>query len=136
MTRPVKCERGPWSQGRPCPPGSPNTGADPCSGGGDAPVNKPNHPTYWNDDPCTRWLGPMNMGYALIDGHWERVLIDSGAQGNAMSPEYMKEYSLKVSQVHKLASNQASIPVSGIGGHMTALGYVIQHPNRGHTKLQ
>ena len=41
-----------------------------------------------------------------------------------MSLEYLKEH-LKVSPVHELASNPASIPVSGIGGHTTALDYII-----------
>ena len=42
-----------------------------------------------------------------------------------MSPEYMKEHNLKVGPVHELASSPTSIPVSGIGGHTTAFGYVI-----------
>ena len=65
------------------------------------------------------------MGCALIDGRREMVLIDSGAQGNAVVPWYVKEHNLKVGPVSDLASNPTSIPVSGIGGHTTALGYVV-----------
>ena len=40
-------------------------------------------------------------------------------------PEYMKCHDLKVGPVSELASSPASIPVSRIGGHTTALGYVM-----------
>ena len=65
------------------------------------------------------------MGYAIIDGRWERVLIDSGAQSNAVMPTYVKEQKLKVRPVHKLALHPTAIPISSIGGHMVALGYII-----------
>ena len=53
------------------------------------------------------------------------MLIDSGAWSNALTPTYMKEYKLKVGPVHDLALHPTSIPISAIGGHMAALGYVI-----------
>ena len=65
------------------------------------------------------------MGYALINGRWETVLINSGARGNAVAPWYVKQHGLKVGPVSDLASNPTLISVSGIGGHMTALGYII-----------
>ena len=40
-------------------------------------------------------------------------------------PAYMKEHKLKVGPVHDLALHPTSIPISSIGGHMAALGYVI-----------
>ena len=55
----------------------------------------------------------MNVGYTLIDGCWERVLINSGAQGNGVTPEYVKAHSLKVGPVNELALNLMAIPVSG-----------------------
>ena len=67
----------------------------------------------------------MNVGYAFIDGCRERVLIDSGARGNAVLPEYVLKHELKVGPVNKLALSPTLIPVSGIGGHTTTLGYVI-----------
>ena len=39
--------------------------------------------------------------------------------------EYVKHHNLKVRPVSELASSPASILVSGIGGHTTALGYVV-----------
>ena len=65
------------------------------------------------------------MGYAIINGQQEWVLIDSGAQSNAVTPAYVKEHRMKVRLVHDLALHPTSIPISGIGGHMAALGYVI-----------
>ena len=65
------------------------------------------------------------MGYAIIDGQRERVLIDSGVWSNAMTPTYVKEHKMKVRPVHDLALHPTSIPISSIGGHMAALGYVI-----------
>ena len=53
------------------------------------------------------------------------MLIDSGAWSNTVTPAYMKEHKLKVGLVHDLALHPTSIPISGIGGHMAALGYVI-----------
>ena len=65
------------------------------------------------------------MGYTIIDGRQERVLIDSGAQSNAVVPAYVKQHKMKVRLVHDLVMHPTSIPISGIGGHMAALGYVI-----------
>ena len=65
------------------------------------------------------------MGYAIIDGRREWVLIDSGARSNAVVPTYVKQHKMKVQLVHDLAMHPTSIPISGIGGHTVALGYVI-----------
>ena len=83
MTGTVKWERGPRSQGRLHPPYPANGRDADADAGASASRAKPpidkTHPPYWNDDPHARWLGPLNVGYALINGQWERVLIDSGA---------------------------------------------------------
>ena len=42
-----------------------------------------------------------------------------------MMPAYVKEHKLKIGPVHDLALHPTSIPISGIGGHTAALGYVI-----------
>ena len=65
------------------------------------------------------------MGYTIIDGWRERVLIDSGAQSNAMVPVYVKQHKMKVRPVHDLTMHPTLIPISGIGGHMAALRYII-----------
>ena len=65
------------------------------------------------------------MGYAYIDGYWERVLINSGAQCNAVLPEYAKACKMRVGPVHKLATSPQEIPIQGITGNTNALGYVV-----------
>ena len=42
-----------------------------------------------------------------------------------MMPTYVKQHKMKVWPVHDLAMHPTLIPISGIGGHMAALGYVI-----------
>ena len=42
-----------------------------------------------------------------------------------MTPTYVKEHKLKVLPVHNLALHPTAIPISGIGGHKAALGYII-----------
>ena len=65
------------------------------------------------------------MGYTIIDGRRERVLIDSGARSNAMVPAYVKQHKMKVWPVHDLAMHPTLIPISGKGGRTAALGYII-----------
>ena len=101
------------------------SGASKGSGRTGPPIEELAHPPYCNNDPRARWLGPSNVGYAYIDGHQERVLIDSGAQANAITPEYCHQHKLKVRPVDELATNPTSIPVSGIEGFTQALGYAI-----------
>ena len=124
--RGVKRERGP-RKGWPSPPKCQweASGAGKDSGRTGTPIEDLSHPPYWNDDPRARWLGPSNVGYAYIDGHRERVLIDSGARANAITPAYCRQNKLKVRPVNELATNPTSIPVSGIGGFTQALGYAI-----------
>ena len=65
------------------------------------------------------------MGYAYIDGHWERVLIDSGARCKTMSLEYAKACKMRVGPVHELATNPQEIPIQGIARNTNALSYVV-----------
>ena len=52
-------------------------------------------------------------------------MIDSRARANAITPEYCVKHELKVRPVYELATSPTSIPVSGIGGMTSALGYAI-----------
>ena len=65
------------------------------------------------------------MGYTIIDGWQEWVLIDSGVWSNAVVPAYVKQHKMKVQPVHDLATHPTLIPISSIGGHTADLGYVI-----------
>ena len=74
-----KPSRGHGDQGRPCP----------YTVGGDQPGTAlgTRHPSpvdeesagsspykYWNEDALSRWLGPENLGWAILDGIRTRVL--------------------------------------------------------------
>ena len=65
------------------------------------------------------------MGYAYIDGRQERMLINGGAQCNAMLPEYAKACKMRVGLVHKLATSPDEIPIQGIAGNTATLGYIV-----------
>ena len=52
-------------------------------------------------------------------------MSDSGVRSNAVTPAYVKEHKMKVRPVHNLALHPTLIPISSIGGHMAALGYII-----------
>ena len=65
------------------------------------------------------------MGYAYIDGCRERVLIDSGARCNAVSPEYTKVCKMRVGLVHELATSPQEIPIQGITRNTNTLSYVV-----------
>ena len=65
------------------------------------------------------------MGYSIIDGQQEWVLIDSRARFNAVMPTYVKQHKMKVRLVHDLTMHPTLIPISGIGGHTAALRYFI-----------
>ena len=83
---------------------------------------------YWNDDPRSCWLGPTNLGYALIDGNEMRVLVDTGVRMNTVTPAYVKERGLPVCPLVQLAGNPKSLPIQGIGGTRTeAIGYIVFH---------
>ena len=65
------------------------------------------------------------MGYAHIDRHQERVLIDSGARCNAVLLEYAKACKMRVRPVHELAMSPQEIPIQGITRNTNALSYVV-----------
>ena len=44
---------------------------------------------YWNEDALSRWLGPENLGWAILDGIRTRVLVDNGARVNSVMPAYV-----------------------------------------------
>ena len=41
-----------------------------------------------NPDPFQRYIGPWNLGEAVIDGEATTCLLDNGAQLNFMTPAY------------------------------------------------
>ena len=79
--------RGCGSEGRPHPyttSGSQPSGTPgawvPCPVDGSSTDDSPYK--YWNEDALSRWLGPENLGWAILDGVWTWVLVDNGTRVN------------------------------------------------------
>ena len=120
-----KPQRGHGSEGRPCPctlsgskPGAFPGARGPCpvddvSAGG-SPYR------YWNKDTLSRWLGPENLGWAILDGVQTRVLVDNGARVNSVMPAYVHRHGLGVCPIseldHSLNPLRDRIPLVGLGG--------------------
>ena len=57
---------------------------------------------YWNQDTLSHWLGPENLGWALVDGIQTRVLLDIGARVNSVIAAYVRQHKLKVGSIEFL----------------------------------
>ena len=99
--------RGHRDEGRPCP--YTVSGSQPGTFPG---VQRP-HPVddesagaspykYWNKDALSRWLGPENLGWAILDGVHTRVLIDNGARVNSVMPAYVHRHKFGVHPISEL----------------------------------
>ena len=80
--RSVKQEGGCRKQGRLCPHESQEwQGQSHCSDQAHTvkPKSEETPFRYWNQDALSCWLGPENLGWALVDGIRTRVLLDNGA---------------------------------------------------------
>ena len=75
---------------------------------------------YWNEDALSRWLGPENLGWAILDGVRTRVLVDNGATVNSVMPAYVHQHKLGVHPIseldHTLNPFWDRIPLVGLGG--------------------
>ena len=75
---------------------------------------------YWNEDALSRWLGPENLGWAILDGVRTRVLVDNGARVNSVTPAYVHQHKLGVRPIseldHTLNPFRDRIPLVGLGG--------------------
>ena len=75
---------------------------------------------YWNEDALSRWLGPENLGWAILDSVRTRVLVDNGARVNSVMPAYVHQHKLGVRPIseldHTLNPFWDCIPLVGLGG--------------------
>ena len=62
---------------------------------------------YLNPDPYCQFIGPKNLGEALIDGELATCLLDNGAQLNFITPAYAHKWGMDIMS-----------PIAGIGGIM------------------
>ena len=83
---------------------------------------------YLNPDPFQWWIGPKNLGEAVIDGKLTTCLLDNGAQLNFITPAYARQRNMNVFPLECLAKEvgDAIPPIQGIGGIMVQpTGFVI-----------
>ena len=75
---------------------------------------------YWNEDALSRWLGPENWGWAILDGVRTRVLVDNGTRVNSVMPAYVRRHGLGVRPSSELDHSRNPlwdrIPLVGLGG--------------------
>ena len=75
---------------------------------------------YLNPDPYCWFIGPKNLGEALIDGELMTCLLDKGAQINFVTPAYAHRRGMDIMSLDHLAQEiGGQIPqIAGIGGIM------------------
>ena len=71
-----------------------------------------------NPDAFHRFIGPKNLGQALIDDELTTCLLDNGAQLDFVTPSFTQERGMDVMSLDYLAQEiSGSVPhVRGIGG--------------------
>ena len=119
-----KLQRGPKEEGSVHPPiGSYGPSPSGCQGLR-SPCNSPL--IFWNDDPWGQWLGPENLGYAILDGQCTHVLINNGTRTNTVMPAYVRQHNLEMGPITQLQSVTWRIPIHGVRGARTGpMGYVV-----------
>ena len=85
---------------------------------------------YWNEDALSRWLGPENLGWAILDSVRTRVLVDNGARVNSVMPAYVCCHRLGVRPIseldHSLNPFWDCIRLVGLGGrHVEPAGFTL-----------
>ena len=75
---------------------------------------------YLNPDPYCQFIGPKNLGKALIDRELATCLLDNGAQLNFITPAYAHERGMDIMSLESLAQEIGGKipPIAGIGGIM------------------
>ena len=73
---------------------------------------------YLNPDAFYRFIGPKNLGKALIDDELTTCLLNNGAQLNFITPAYAQEQGMDIMSLDYLAQEiRGSVPlIRGIGG--------------------
>ena len=75
---------------------------------------------YLNPDPYCQFIGPKNLGQALIDRELATCLLDNEAQLNLITPAYAREQGMDIMSLESLAQEVGGKipPIAGIGGIM------------------
>ena len=83
-----------------------------------------------NPDAFCRFIGPKNLGKALIDDELASCLLDNGAQLNFIMPAYAQEWGMDIMSLDYLAQETGgSIPlIRGLGGiSVEPIGFVMMN---------
>ena len=84
---------------------------------------------YWNQDTLSHWLGPENLGWALVEGVQTRVLLDNGTRVNSFTLAFVHRHKLKVGSIealdHSMNPYSRRVPLVGMGGKAHPMGYVV-----------
>ena len=82
---------------------------------------------YLNPDAFCRFIGPKNLGKALVDGELVTCLLDNGAQLNFIMPTYAQERGMDIMSLDYLAKEiGGAIPhISGIS--VEPIGFVMMN---------
>ena len=75
---------------------------------------------YLNPNPYCWFIGPKNLGEALIDGELAPCLLDNGAQLNFITPAYASKQGMDIMSLESLAPEIGGKipPIVSIGGIM------------------
>ena len=73
---------------------------------------------YLNLDAFHRFIGPKNLGKALVDDQLVSCLLDNGAQLNFITPTYAQEWGMDIMSLDYLAKeiSGAILLIRGLGG--------------------
>ena len=85
---------------------------------------------YLNTDAFYRFIGPKNLGKALIDDELTSCLLDNGAQLNFITPAYAQEQGMDIMSLDYLSQEiGGSIPlIRGLGGiSVEPIGFVMMN---------
>ena len=85
---------------------------------------------YLNPDAFHRFIGPKNLGKALVDDELVTCLLDSGAQLNFIMPTYTQEPGMDIMSLDYLAEEiGGAIPhISGIGSiSVEPVGFIMMN---------
>ena len=85
---------------------------------------------YLNPDAFHRFIGPKNLGKALIDDELTSCLLDNGAQLNFITPAYAQERGMDIMSLDYLSQEtKGSVPlIRGLGGiSVEPIGFVMMN---------
>ena len=83
-----------------------------------------------NPDAFHRFIGPKNLGKALIDDELATCLLDNGAQLNFITPAYAQEQGMDIMSLDYLSQEiGGSIPlIRGLGGiSVEPIGFIMMN---------